>query len=138
MRRRKPDWFKFFLQLISATLLLLLCSCISPSYWIWQHPNKQGELQLLKDRKECHELAKTEVAQINYYYAFYNMGQRYEYLSYSPYYYDRYRRPYFHSYHHFRFVQQQGDLERFFQICMKAKGWRRVRVEPEKSNNPKG
>lgn len=134
MSRRKPDRFKLLLQLISITLLLLLCGCASLSYWTWQHPNIQSELQLLKDRKECRELARTEVVQINYYYSFYNMGQRYDFPSY---YYDQYRSPFFHGYHHYLFMQQQEDLERFFLICMKAKGWQQVKVNPESSKTSK-
>lgn len=131
MRRRKPDRFKLFLQLISVALLLLLCSCVNHSYWTWQHPDKQGELQLLKERKECRDLAQTEVAQINYYYDFYDMNYLYNFPHYSPYYRDRYRRPFFRGYHHYRFMQQQDDLERFFRICMKSKGWQRVKVVPD-------
>ena len=115
---------------MTVFLLLLLCGCVSHSQWIWQHTDKLGELQLLKDRKECRELAQTEVVQINYYYDFYGYDM-YDFPFYGPYYRDRYYRPYFRGYHQYRFFQQQDDLGRFFRVCMKAKGWQRVRIEPE-------
>lgn len=112
MRRRKPDRFKHFLQVIPIFLLLLLSGCGSHSNRTWQHPDKQGELQLLKDWKECRELAQTEVAQINYFYNFYGGGM-YELPYYGPYY---------------RGDRYQDDVERFFRVCMKAKGWQRVKI----------
>lgn len=117
-------------------MLLFLGGCASSSYWAWQHPDKQGELQLLKDQKECRDLAQAEVAKINYYFDFYNM---YDFPYYWPSPRDRHHRPvlrsyhpYFGSYGHYRFLQQQDDLDRFFRICMKAKGWRRVKIDPDK------
>ena len=112
MRRRKPNWFKCFLQVIAVFPLLLLCSCGSHSNWTWQHPNKQGELLLPEDLKECRELAQTEVLQINYFYDCYGYGM-YDLSYYGPYY---------------RGDRYQDDLERFFQVCMKAKGWQRVKI----------
>ncbi len=116
-------------------MLLLLSGCASSGYWTWQHPDKQGELQLLKDQKECRDLAQSEVASINYFYDYYDM---YNFPYYWPYYSDRHRKPmirsynpYFRSYGHYRFLQQQNDLDRFFRICMKSKGWQRVKVEPD-------
>lgn len=119
------------MQLISVVLLLLLCGCVSHNQWTWQHPEKQGELQLLKDQKKCRELAQTEVAQINYLYNFYAMDYLYNFPFYDHYYRDRYLRPFFRGYHHYRFMQEQDDFERFYRVCMKAKGWQRVKVEPE-------
>jgi hypothetical protein len=116
-------------------MLLLLSGCVSSSYWTWQHHDKQGELQLLKDKKECRDLAQSEVSSINYYHDFYGM---YDFSYYWPYYRGSHRLPYFRSYKpffgsygHYRFLQQQDDLDRFFRICMKSKGWYRVKVVPE-------
>ena len=114
--------------LSSIFLLLLLSGCASSSHWVWQHPDNQGELQLLKDKKECRDIAQTEVAKINYFYDYYD---RYDFSYYRPYYRDRYRMPYFRSYGHYRFLQQQNDLDRFYRICMKSKGWQRIKIEPE-------
>lgn len=119
--------------LASIIMFLLLSGCVSSSYWTWQHPDKQGELQLLKDKKECRDLAQSEVAQINYFYGYYDI---YDFSYYWPYYRDKHRRPYerwhnhyFRSYSHYRFLQQQNDLDRFFRICMKSRGWQRVKIE---------
>jgi hypothetical protein len=132
MRQRKPDRIKYLFGLISIFMLLVLSGCAGSGYWTWQHPDKQGELQLLKDQKECRDLAQAEVANINYYFDFYDM---YASPYYWPSYRDRHHRiygPYFSSYSHYRFMQQQDDLDRFFRICMKSKGWRRVKIEPDK------
>ncbi len=131
MRQRKPDRNKYFLLLIPVALLLLLSGCVSKSYWVWQHPDKQGELQLLQDQKECRELAQTEVAQINYFYDFYDMGYLYDFPYYDDSYRGRYHRPFFRGYHHYRFIREQDYFERFFRVCMKAKGWQQVKADPE-------
>ena len=129
MRRGQPDRGKHFLQLVAVfMLLLLLCGCVSHSHWTWQHPDKQSELQLLKDRKDCRDLAWAEVAQANYFYDFYD---RYAFPFYDPYYHNRFYPLHFHGYYHYQFFQRQEDLERFFRICMKAKGWQRVKIETE-------
>ena len=116
-------------------LLLLLGGCVSGGHWTWQHQIKQGELQLLKDKKECRDLARSEVANINFFYDYYG---RHDFPFYWPYYRDRYRRPYFRNYNHnygdysyYRFLQQQNELDRFFRICMKVKGWERVKVKSD-------
>ncbi|MFK5926172.1 MAG: hypothetical protein QM483_06040 [Desulfuromusa sp.] len=126
MRHRNPDRIKYLGGLCTIFFLLLLSGCVSSSDWIWQHPDKQGELQLLKDKKECRDLAQSEVAQSNYFYDYYDM---YDFPYYWPYYRDSYRRPYFRGYGHYRFRQQQDNLERFFRVCMKSKGWERVEIE---------
>jgi len=131
MRQRKPDRNKKILCLVAIFTLLLLCGCISNNRWVWQHPDKQGELQLLKDQTECRKLAQTEVAQINYFSDYYDMGYLYDFPFYGYSYRGKYRRPFFRGYHHYRFMQEQDDFERFFRVCMKAKGWQRVKVEPE-------
>jgi hypothetical protein len=130
MKQRNPDRIKHFWGVIAIFMLLLLCGCVGNSYWTWQHPDKQSELQLLKDRNECRNLAQTEVAQINYFYDFYDYGMD-DFPFYAPSYRNRFYRPYFRGYHNYKFFQQQNDLERFFRICMKAKGWQRVKIEPD-------
>ncbi|MEE4253186.1 MAG: hypothetical protein V2I50_03980 [Desulfuromusa sp.] len=119
--------------------MLLLSGCSSSSYWTWQHPDKLGELPLLRDQKICRDLAQREVANINYYDGYY---RSFDFPFYRPYYRDRYSRYYFRSYNNFfynysyyRFLQQQNDRERFYRICMKSKGWHRVKVVPE-ANQP--
>ena len=117
-------------------MLLLLSGCVSSDYWAWQHPEKQDELQLLKDKKECRDLARSEVSSINYGFDFYGA---YDFPYYWPHFRGRHQPPYFRrytpylgSYDHYRFQQQRDDLKRFFRICMKSKGWHRVKVVPEK------
>jgi len=137
MRRRNPDRNKYLLGLTSIFFMLLLSGCAGNSYWTWQHPDKQGELLLLKDQKICRDLAQAEVANINYYAGYY---RSYDFPFYGPYYRDRYPQNYFRSYNNFfnnysyyRFLQQQDDRERFYRICMKSKGWHRVKVLPEEN-----
>lgn len=131
MRQRRPAPFTDFLLLLILLLPIILGGCVSKSHWVWKNPEKPTELLLLKDKKTCRDLARTEVAQINYYYDFYAMDYLYDYPFYPLYYRDRYRRPFFRGYHHYRFMQEQDDLEHFFRICMKAKGWQRVKLNSE-------
>lgn len=139
MRHRNPDMNKYLLGLTSILLVLLLSGCARNSYWTWQHSDKLGELPLLQDQKICRDLALREVANINYYDGYYH---RYDFPFYRPYYWDRYPQNYFRSYNNFynnynyyRFLQQQDDRQRFYRICMKSKGWYRVKVVPE-ANKP--
>lgn len=116
--------------------ILFFSGCAGSGHWTWQHPEKQGELLLLQDKKICRELAQSEVKKINYFYDYYSM---YRFPFFSPFYGRRHYKPYawnqYHSLssiHHYSFLQQQDDLERFFRICMQSKGWERIKIETEK------
>lgn len=117
-------------------MVLFFSGCASSGHWTWQHPEKGGELLLLQDKKICHELAQSEVERINYFYNYYYMYRFPFFPHHSG---KRHFKPYTwnHNYslsgiHHYSFLQQQDDLERFFRICMKSKGWNRVKIEAEK------
>ncbi|WP_139167544.1 hypothetical protein [Desulfuromusa kysingii] len=132
MRHRKPHRIQYLFKLLMILIVLLLCGCVSNSYWTWQHPNMLDEMQLQEDRKECWDLAKAEVDSINYYYDYARYNVRY----YWPYNRHNHHKgkvksfdPYFNNYSHYKFFQRQDDLDRFFRICMKTKGWQRVKVE---------
>jgi hypothetical protein len=130
MRRRRPAPFRYFLFLL-ILLLIILGGCVSKSHWVWKNPEKLTELELLKDKQTCRDLARLETSQINYYYNYSPFGAPFGFPSYAPYYYDRYRYrcPFFNNGHYF---QRQDDLKRFYRVCMKAKGWKRVEIEEKK------
>lgn len=85
----------------------------------------------MKDRKECRDLAQTEVAQIHYFYDFYDMGYMYDFPFYAPtiatgtavlFSVDTIITDFYNS---------RVILNDFFRVCMKVKGWQRVKIKPE-------
>jgi hypothetical protein len=109
--------------------LLLLCllslsGCGAP--WVWQHPQGLGPQELQRATAECRELAWEEANR-------YDFFGPYPY----PYFFPYYARPH-HRHPHFWYDDPPPfyyhsqrrilDEQRFFQICMQAKGWRQVPV----------
>jgi len=131
MKPRRPVPFTVFLLLLILLTTILLGGCVSKSHWVWKNPDKPTEIDFLKDKKECRELARSETAQIDYYYDYSPFGPPFGIPFYVPYYYDRYsyRHPFFNDY---RYFQEQDDLEHFYRVCMKAKGWELVKIEKKK------
>ncbi len=127
MRKRKLDRFHYFLSLMAIIILLPLSGCANPSQWTWQHPDKKEDLQLLQDKRECRRLAEDEVAKIDYFYSYNFYDFHYPHLHQR----NSFYWPYSHGYGHDSFYQQRADLENFFWICMKAKGWQRTRIESD-------
>jgi hypothetical protein len=127
MKRGTPAQFAYFFLLPTLLLPIVLGGCVNKSHWVWKHPEKPTELEFLSDKKECNDLAQEESSKIDYYYGYRSLFSS---PFYTPYYHDRY------SYHPFanddRYFRQQDDLERFFRVCMKAKGWELVKVEKKK------
>jgi len=110
----------FFLLL--TLLLFVLSGCASKTYWEWEHKDHLDRSILLADRQECQKIARREADRNDHYYLYH------DYLYYWPY--DRWGRyyvPYRGWYLHSRFMRYQDDLERFFSVCMKAKGWTLVK-----------
>jgi len=124
MKHGRPAQFTHFLLLLALLLPIVLGGCVNKSHWVWKNPEKPAESDYLKDEKECNELAQSETSRIDYYYGYHSLFSS---PFYTPYYHDRC------SYHPFanddRYFRQQDDLERFFRICMKAKGWKLIKVE---------
>lgn len=109
-------------SLLLIVLMLILSGCASKTYWEWEHKDQVDRSQLLKDREECRKIARQEADRNDHYYL-YN-----DYFYYWPY--DRWGRryvPYWGWHHHSRFMRYQDDLERFFSVCMKSKGWTLVK-----------
>lgn len=128
MRRRRPAQFTYFLLLLTLLLPIILGGCVSKSHWVWKNLEKPTELEFLKDKKECRDLAREETSRIDYYYDYAPFGRPFGIPFYAPYHYDYhgYRHHFFNDY---RYFQEQDDYDRFFRVCMKAKGWEWVKVE---------
>ncbi len=126
MKRRNLCRFKQFFYLFTALLLLSFCGCVNSGRWAWEHPDKNSKRQLQYDKKACRNLAQAEGAKIDYFNEFYARDNVYFYV---PSYRDKDYQKYLRRHNYDSFFQQQTDLGRFYLICMKAKGWRRVKVE---------
>lgn len=113
-------------KFILLLLALVLNGCAGNSYWTWEHPQGLGSQQLQKDELECRRLAEREanISSYRYYYYDYPYYDLYAYRGrHHPAYYD------WTWYNHYRFIQYQDDLDRYFRVCMTAKGWQLVRKE---------
>jgi hypothetical protein len=118
---------KSSLQCSSLLLLisLLLSGCLGGETWRWQHPDELTDQARLQAIVSCEQLADEEVRRN---YAFYDYYPFPVYRSYSPQ--DRFffRDHYFHYLNH----RRMQDRNRYFHICMKAKGWKLVKLpEPQ-------
>ncbi|MCW8892073.1 MAG: hypothetical protein OQK50_00625 [Deltaproteobacteria bacterium] len=89
------------------------------TYWVWEHEEVKSQSLLLKDQQDCRKLARQEADQVNYFFRYT------DFPFYWPYY-DRqsFHRPYWGWNNHYRFLRWQDDYDRFFHLCMRAKGWR--------------
>lgn len=111
-------------------LVLLLAGCAPPTKWVWQHPQGLDQQQLQQAISSCDQIAQDEIARNDYFtpylfpyyppyadsYYFWRHRYLYDYPYYPPsYYYDSERRFF--------------DRQRFFRICMHAKGWRKVPLD---------
>jgi hypothetical protein len=112
----------------SFCLLLLFClplyAC-GPSL-VWQHPQMLGQTELQQATAECRKLSWQEANSTDYYtpylYPRFPLYGRH-YYRYSPFWYDD--PPLYYA------AQQRWlDEQRFFRICMLAKGWRQVPANP--------
>jgi hypothetical protein len=113
--KQKAIWILFILA-----LTLLQFGCVSNTYWTWEH-NELNNSQLAEDRQECRQLAQKEADSHNFFYNY----------RYDPFYWPYHQRkhsydPYWNWYRHNSFIRYQDNLDRYFYICMKAKGWERV------------
>ena len=113
-------------------LAMILGGCVGKSHWVWQNPEKTTDREFLEDKKECRDLASEESSRIDYYYDYSPFGRPFGIPFYSPY----HRHNYHGNRHTFfnddRYFQEQDAYDRFFRVCMKAKGWKWVKVEKEK------
>ncbi|WP_303721069.1 hypothetical protein [Malonomonas rubra] len=121
MRQSTSQHNPSFLLLLPA-ILLLLSGCIGLNRWEWQHPENYGDAARQQAIAECDQIAGEEVFRRNYFY-----------FPLYPRYYDRYydhdRRPFYWTDDYFYRTQQKlYDRQRFFRICMKAKGWHLVEI----------
>ncbi|WP_156827025.1 hypothetical protein [Geopsychrobacter electrodiphilus] len=105
--------------------LLLLCGCGVPL--VWQHPEGLSQAELQQATDECLRLSRQEAENSDYFsphfyprFPFYDRHyyrhSAYWYGEPPPFYYDVQRRWY--------------DEQRYFHICMLAKGWRQVPAIP--------
>lgn len=128
-RIRQKRGFIFFLLMCS----LALGGCATTTQWTWEHVDHLDQAVLAKDREECRNIARQEANQHQY----------------DPFYYDdfyfwpyqrwgRYPFSYWGWSHHSRFELYQDNLERYFNVCMKAKGWSLVRkpIKPDQEQSP--
>lgn len=113
--KQKSIWLPFIL-----ILTLLQFGCVSNSYWTWEH-NELNNSQLANNRQECRQLARIEADNHDFFYSYRNDPF---YWPYNPR--KHFNEPYWSWYRHNRFIRYQENLDRYFYICMKAKGWERV------------
>ena len=123
---QKARWPYLLLILCAGFLLLLLAGCVSGGHWTWTHPAGYGGQQLAHDREVCLALANREAGRNHYRYRWSDLYWGSSFYPYPGF----YQRPYFDWYRYDYGFRYQDELRRFFRICMEAKGWQRVRLEP--------
>ncbi len=117
--------------LFLLALTVALTGCVSNSYWAWEHHdlNRNNRLTLAEDQRECHNLAHDEANRYDYLYFYRN------YPYFKPYYRQgRYYDPFWEWQYHDRFFRYQNALDRYYRICMKAKGWSLIKKTKEQGN----
>lgn len=126
--KQKTIWIPFIFA-----LSLLQFGCVSNTYWTWEH-NDLSNSQLAKDRQECRQLAQNEADSRDFFYNNYRN---------DPFYWPYHPRKHFYDpywnwnwYRHNSFIRYQDNLERYFTICMKAKGWTPVQKIKKKEVKP--
>lgn len=112
--------------------VLIQSGCASKTYWTWEH-NELTTSQMVKDRQECRQLARIEADNHDFFYNY----------RYDPFYWPHHSRKHYYNsywdwnwYRHDRFIRYQDSLDRYFYICMKAKGWERVKKIKQESPDP--
>lgn len=124
MKDRKRHNLLFLVLLLLASSLVL-SGCMTSGNWVWQHPIEQDDQARVQAIIACEQIADDEVRRKVYY---------------SPYrfpYYDRYYSRHDHYFYwpndfFYNAHREFQDWNRYFRICMKAKGWRRVNIsKPE-------
>lgn len=107
-------------------LLLLLAGCIGRSQWAWQHPAGYGETERQQAIAECEMIATEE-------------SSRYDYYLPDPFFYDRYyfrgqHLYYWPGFYRYDWHRERHEYQRFFRTCMKAKGWRLIKLPQPPAN----
>lgn len=122
LRLRKPN---FLLAVLLLALPFFVGGCASGTYWTWEHPT-YGQGRLGADQQECRQLARQEANRNDFFYGYGSYPLYWPHFS-RRYYYD----PYWDWYYHDRFMRYQNDLDRYYRLCMKAKGWSLVKKQKE-------
>jgi len=118
--------FSQHLRIVFPLICLLLTGCATP--WVWEHPQKLGPEELQAATAECEQLAREEANRNDYF-----LPGPYPYFSPYPSRFNDYRYAYPYDYPFSFYYDSQrrfDDLQRFFRICMQAKGWRQVPATP--------
>lgn len=126
MSRIKSHSFSFLL--LSVFSSLLLTGCIGTDQWVWQHAAGFDVNIRQQTIHECESIAKDEARRFDFYFL-------------DPYYYERFyyrgmHYPFFYPYYGFDSYREFQLRRGFFNVCMKAKGWRLVRQPLQNQGAP--
>ncbi|PLY04008.1 MAG: hypothetical protein C0622_03455 [Desulfuromonas sp.] len=125
---KKNRLLETFTVLGSAlTLLMLLSGCAGTGTWVWEHEQQLDAVALAQARSECEQLARREADRLDFFYPPYSDYPFYRQGFHPPYY-----QPWIGWSQHSRFFRYQDNFDRFFRICMTAKGWHLVKRQQEK------
>lgn len=114
------------MKYIVILMLLVLGGCAAYPRLIWEHPQGFDADQRLQAQQECRELAHREARYQSFFY-----GDLFFPFHRSFYYHDRHYPSSTFWYEHHRQLKYQDDLDRFYHLCMEAKGWRLIPLEQE-------
>ncbi len=108
---------------VTVVLIALLSGCSWKNHWAWQHPEGLDELSYQQAATECQNLAEKEQARdISLLYGHPYYSHNYHYYGLNPYY---------PGYGYSSFHQYRLNVEKLFRVCMQAKGWQWVKVQPQ-------
>lgn len=117
------------MRIMILLFVLFLSGCATRGALVWEHSQGYDDQQLQQAQRECRQLAQREA--------------RYPYFYYKEPLFPFHRPFYYHSRHygsdlfwndHFMQLRYQEELSRLYRICMEAKEWRLVRVQPSAEN----
>lgn len=117
------------MRIIIFVCILLLTGCAGRGALIWERTEAYSDRQLQQAQNECRQIAQREARSPFFYY----------HDSPFPFYrHFNYHGRYYGSdllwNDHFAHLRYQNELSRIYRVCMEAKGWRLVRVQPSGGN----
>ncbi|MFO7766544.1 MAG: hypothetical protein R6V33_08950 [Pelovirga sp.] len=117
------------MRVMIFVFVLFLAGCAARGTLVWEHTEAHSDRELQQAQQECRQLAQRE-ARFPYFYYHDSPFPFYRPFNYHGRYYGS--DLFFND--HFAHIRYQEELSRLYRVCMEAKGWQLVRVQPSTEN----